>query len=208
MKRLRQIFVVTLILVLLGLSVGLQPRLWRGRIETLLNNHVLVDRGWRVSIQSLGGHFLTAVTGRGIVFTSETGATVSVGKVKANLNFFRSLFAGLTFDQVVLENLVLTLPQADSLSEGSLELPDSFQPVLAFKVFYKKVVGGWQGLVAIAGGGPPSYLCLGWRRQNERQGREAVFSFLPTPGYFLSASPLRNGFKYEPHPTGPGGRLF
>ncbi len=178
MKRLRQIFVVTLILVLLGLSVGLQPRLWRGRIETLLNNHVLVDRGWRVSIQSLGGHFLTAVTGRGIVFTSETGATVSVGKVKANLNFFRSLFAGLTFDQVVLENLVLTLPQADSLSEGSLELPDSFQPVLAFKVSIRKLwVAGKAWWPSQEEARPLTFAWDGAVKMNAREGRLSFRSF-------------------------------
>jgi autotransporter translocation and assembly factor TamB len=139
MKRLRQILVAVVILVILVASIGLQPRLWRGEIETLLNRRLLADRGWRVSIQSLGGHFLSAVTSRGIVFTHEDGATVSINRVVANFNFSHSLFSGLTLDQLTLEGIVLTLPPADSVRKVPIKLPYSFQSLLAFNVAVRQL---------------------------------------------------------------------
>ncbi len=109
MKKISQIFAISLVLIGLAVFLLLQPSIWQTRIEAYINNKVFKTGEWRVSIGELGGHLFTTVVGSDIKFTNSKGSQITVPKIRAKVNCLSSIIYGLDIKQLDLNRILVEL---------------------------------------------------------------------------------------------------
>lgn len=115
-KRLKAVIILSVTLaVVIGavLFVLLKPARWSQEIVAYLNENVLKDNGWSISIESLDGRFTSDVYLRNLYLRKEDGSTVVFSEeAKVNLDFSRILTGDWALSHLSLGDGFITVRTA------------------------------------------------------------------------------------------------
>ncbi len=92
---------------MIGTLVIFSPGLWKGRIESILNEKVLTEKGWHVQIGRLSGNILKTVYGNDILLFHDNGMQLSVGKIESEINLSALLTRRFEFPKLFLNQLTV-----------------------------------------------------------------------------------------------------
>ena len=111
MKSLKTILFVLGILFSGGVVLILTPGIWQNKIETVLNEKFLSEKGWHLSIGTLKGHFFTTVIMEDILLWHIDGSNVLSNKIRSKINIIPLITGKLSLELLEINEIEAALKE-------------------------------------------------------------------------------------------------
>lgn len=119
------LFFALVVVVSVILYVLLKPARWSQEIVNYLNQNILQENGWSISIESLEGRFTSDVYLRNLYLRKEDGtAAVFTEKAKVNLDFSRILAGDWAISHLSLRDGFITVKSGQEAAKREFEFVD------------------------------------------------------------------------------------
>ena len=119
MKSLKTILFVLGILFSGGVVLILTPGIWQNKIETVLNEKFLSEKGWHISIGTLKGHFFTTVIMEDILLWHIDGSNVLSNKIRSKINIIPLITGKLSLELLEINEIEAALKENSIINAGA-----------------------------------------------------------------------------------------
>jgi len=134
MKQLKTVLLLLGILFAGGIVLLLTPGLWQNKIETVLNEKFLSDKGWHISIGNLKGHFFTTVIMKDVLLWHIDGSNVLSNEIRSKINIIPLITGKLSLELLEINELEVVLKENFIINAGGVRTFELDYPKFPFYI--------------------------------------------------------------------------